>query len=109
MDVMTDVLIIGSGVAALQTARLLERHFQVQIVTKCSVKISSSYRAQGGIAAVTSQEDHPKFHIADTLIAGEYHHERRNVEVLIENGTEIMSDLLNEGFPVDRQVDGSPL
>ncbi|MEB2283019.1 L-aspartate oxidase [Lysinibacillus xylanilyticus] len=108
MDVMTDVLIIGSGVAALQTARLLERHFQVQIVTKCSIKMSSSYRAQGGIAAVTSQEDHPKFHIADTLIAGEYHHERRNVEVLIENGTEIMSDLLKEGFPVDRQVDGSP-
>lgn len=108
MDVMTDVLIIGSGVAALQTARLLERHFQVQIVTKCSVKMSSSYRAQGGIAAVTSQEDHPKFHIADTLNAGEYHHERRNVEILIEDGTEIMSDLLKEGFPVDRQIDGSP-
>lgn len=108
MDVKTDVLIIGSGIAALQTARLLEEHFQVQLVTKCSVKMSSSYRAQGGIAAVTSQEDHPKLHITDTLTAGEYHHERRNVEVLIENGTEIMRNLLNEGFPVDRQVDGSP-
>lgn len=108
MDVMTDVLIIGSGIAALQTARLLEGHFQVQIVTKCSVKMSSSYRAQGGIATVTSQEDHPKFHIADTLTAGEYHHEKRNVEILIKNGTEVMRDLLNEGFPVDRQVDGAP-
>ncbi|MCY9550015.1 L-aspartate oxidase [Lysinibacillus xylanilyticus] len=108
MDVMTDVLIIGSGVAALQTARLLEGHFQVQIVTKCSIKMSSSYRAQGGIAAVTGQKDHPKFHIADTLTAGENHHERRNVEVLIESGTEIMRNLLNGGFPIDRQVDGSP-
>ncbi|KOS62088.1 L-aspartate oxidase [Lysinibacillus agricola] len=108
MDVMTDVLIIGSGIAALQAARLLGEHFQVQIVTKSSVKMSSSYRAQGGIAAVTSQEDHPKFHIADTLTAGEFHHERRNVEVLIKNGTDIMRDFLKEGIPIDRQADGSP-
>ncbi len=108
MDVKTDVLIIGSGIAALQAARILGEHFQVQIVTKSSVNMSSSYRAQGGIAAVTSQEDHPTFHIADTLTAGENHHERRNVEVLIENGTNIMRDFLKEGFPIDRQVDGDP-
>ncbi|MGE7917262.1 FAD-binding protein [Lysinibacillus xylanilyticus] len=67
MDVMTDVLVIGSGIAALQASRFLGQHFQVQIITKSSVKMSSSYRAQGGVAAVTSQEDHPNFHIADTL------------------------------------------
>ena len=108
MDVKADVLIIGSGIAALQAARLLAEHFQVQIVTKSSVNMSSSYRAQGGIAAVTSQEDHPTFHIADTLTAGEHHHERKNVEVLIEDGTKIIRDFLKEGFPVDRQADGAP-
>ncbi|MEX3748351.1 MULTISPECIES: L-aspartate oxidase [Lysinibacillus] len=108
MDVMTDVLVIGSGIAALQASRFLGQHFQVQIITKSSVKMSSSYRAQGGIAAVTSQKDHPNFHIADTLTAGEYHHERRNVEILIENGTEIMRDFLAGGLEIDRQADGSP-
>jgi len=108
MDVKTDVLIIGSGIAALQAARILAEHLQVQIVTKSSITISSSYRAQGGVAAVTSREDHPTFHIADTLTAGEYHHERRNVEVLIEDGTKIIGDFLKEGFPVDRQADGAP-
>jgi len=74
MDVKTDVLIIGSGIAALQAASLLEEHFQIQIVTKSSVNMSSSYRAQGGIAAVTSEEDHIDCHVADTLKAGEHHH-----------------------------------
>ena len=50
MDVKTDVLIIGSGIVALQVALVLEKHFQIQIVTKSSIYMSSSYRAQGGIA-----------------------------------------------------------
>ena len=90
MDVKADVLIIGSGIAALQAALLLEEHFQVQIVTKSSLYMSSSYRAQGGIAAVTSEKDHIEHHIADTLKAGEYHHEKKHVTTLIEDGTKIM-------------------
>ncbi|WP_155594157.1 L-aspartate oxidase [Lysinibacillus cavernae] len=108
MDVKTDVLIIGSGIAALQAALLLEEHFQIQIVTKSSVYMSSSYRAQGGIAAVTSEEDHIEHHIADTLKAGEYHHEKRHVETLIEDGTKIMQKYLKTGLPIDRHVDGKP-
>ncbi|MGG2072629.1 L-aspartate oxidase [Lysinibacillus irui] len=109
MDVKTDVLIIGSGIAALQAALLLEEHYQIQIVTKSSVYMSSSYRAQGGIAAVTSKEDHIKHHIADTLKAGEYHHEKRNVETLIEDGTKIMQNYLKTGLPIDRHLDGKPV
>lgn len=108
MDVKTDVLIIGSGIAALQAALLLEEHFQIQIVTKSSIYMSSSYRAQGGIAAVISEEDHIQHHMADTLKAGEYHHEKRHVKTLIKDGTEIMQNYLKNGLPVDRQVDGKP-
>ncbi|GLC90590.1 L-aspartate oxidase [Lysinibacillus piscis] len=109
MDVKTDVLIIGSGIAALQAARILGTHFHVQIVTKTSVKTSSSYRAQGGIAAVTTATDHTTFHIADTLRAGEYHHVQKNVNTLIEDGAELITSLLKEGLPIDRQANGEPL
>lgn len=108
MDVKTDVLIIGSGIAALQAALLLEEHFKIQIVTKSSVHTSSSYRAQGGIAAVTSEEDHIDCHIADTLKAGEFHHESRHVQMLIEEGTKIMRNYLQAGFPIDRHSNGAP-
>ena len=70
--------------------------------------MSSSYRAQGGIAAVISEEDHIQHHMADTLKAGEYHHEKRHVKTLIKDGTEIMQNYLKNGLPVDRQVDGKP-
>ena len=108
MDVKTDVVIIGSGIAALQAARLLGQQFHVQIVTKASTYISSSYLAQGGIAAVTSREDHTTFHITDTLIAGVHHHEKKHVETLIEDGAKIMQQFITDGLPIDRQVSGEP-
>lgn len=108
MDVKTDVLIIGSGIAALQAARLLGQQFHVQIVTKSSVYMSSSYRAQGGIAAVINRDDQTNFHITDTLIAGVHHHEKKHVETLIEDGSNIMQQLLADGLPIDRQPSGKP-
>lgn len=108
MDVKTDVLIIGSGIAALQAARLLGQQFHVQIITKSSVYMSSSYRAQGGIAAVTNHEDQTSFHITDTLIAGVQHHEKKHVETLIEDGSKIMQLFVTDGLPIDRQPSGEP-
>ncbi|MFJ7954548.1 L-aspartate oxidase [Lysinibacillus sp. NPDC096418] len=108
MDVKTDVLIIGSGIAALQAARLLGQQFHIQIVTKSSVYMSSSYRAQGGIAAVTNREDQTSIHITDTLIAGVHHHEKQHVETLIEDGSKIMQQFISDGLPIDRQPSGEP-
>ncbi len=108
MDVKIDVLIIGSGIAALQAARLLGQQLQVQIVTKSSVDMSSSYRAQGGIAAVTKPEDNTAYHIADTLTAGEDHHEKKHVEALINDGTKIIQQFLMDDLPIDREASGAP-
>ena len=51
-----------------------------------------------GLPAVTSEEDHIQHHIADTLKAGEYHHEKRHVKTLIKDGTEIMQNYLKDGL-----------
>lgn len=108
MDVKTDVLIIGSGIAALQAARRLGQQYHVQIVTKASIYKSSSYRAQGGIAVVTNSEDQTDNHITDTLIAGDLHHEKKHVHSLIEDGAKIMQQCIAEGLPIDRQPSGEP-
>lgn len=107
-EMHTDILIIGSGIAALQSACILGRSFTVHLVTKQSISTSSSYRAQGGIAAVTSNEDHSKYHISDTLQAGLYHHHKAHVHSLITNGSVRIKQLLKSGLPIDLLADGSP-
>lgn len=107
-DVQTDILIIGSGIAALQSARILGQSFTVHIVTKATVYTSSSYRAQGGIAAVTSLDDHVNNHINDTLEAGVHHHYKQHVDSLVKDGASLIDILIEEGLPIDRLANGSP-
>lgn len=102
VDKHSDVLIIGSGIAALQAAKTLGEHLQVCILTKSTITTSSSYRAQGGIAAVTSQNDQFQLHIDDTLEAGVYHHDRQQVASLVHQGANAVHQLIKDGFNVDK-------
>ena len=106
MSIQTDVVIIGSGVAALQSARALNKRFNVHIITKAKITNGSSYKAQGGIAAVISSDDQTQLHIRDTLVAGEHHHSKENVKTLVEEGKNAIHQLIDEDFPVDRKNSG---
>lgn len=106
MDRHTDVVIIGSGVAALQSARILGQKYEVHIVTKSSITTSSSYKAQGGVATVTSANDNFKMHTEDTLEAGVHHHNSKHVETLVKDGAGAIHQLIQEGFSVDRTPSG---
>lgn len=106
-EIQTDIIIIGSGIAALQCARLLGKKFAIQLITKGALRTSSSYRAQGGIAAVSNPTDTVQLHIEDTLSSGVQHHHEDHVHTLIQNGKKIMQDLLAQGLPIDRLQDGS--
>jgi len=65
-----DVLIIGSGLAGLTSALKLAEHKKVLIVSKREIEDSSSQWAQGGIAAVMSDEDSVESHVKDTEFVG---------------------------------------
>jgi L-aspartate oxidase len=65
-----DVLIIGSGLAGLTSALKLADHKKVLIVSKRELEDSSSQWAQGGIAAVMSDEDSVESHVKDTEFVG---------------------------------------
>lgn len=106
MNIHTDIVILGGGIAALQAARKLAPHFTVHLLTKGDMTMSSSYKAQGGIAAVMSDHDHPTFHIEDTFTAGEYHHHEENVQLLVEQGATCVNALLEEGFQADQTANG---
>ena len=66
----TRVLVIGSGIAGLQTAWRASDHGDVVVLTKRTLKDSATAYAQGGIAAALGAGDSPDLHKTDTLAAG---------------------------------------
>ncbi|MGG4166890.1 L-aspartate oxidase [Rossellomorea vietnamensis] len=103
----TDIIIVGSGIAALQLARRLQDHFYVMIITKDEIESGNSYLAQGGVAAPIGLKDSVHSHLKDTLEAGCYHQLEDSVKELIVDGKRIVESLVNEGAPFDRKDDGS--
>ena len=69
-QVFTDVVILGSGVAALRAALEVAPRLQVTLLTKSRLTESNSFYAQGGIAAAIAPPDTVESHTADTLATG---------------------------------------
>lgn len=71
MDLFTDVLIVGTGIAGLFTALNIRDDIKITLITKTKIYDSNTYLAQGGIATALGQEDVECF-VEDTLKAGQY-------------------------------------
>lgn len=101
-----DTIVIGSGLAGLTAAFHSSRYGRVAIVTKSELDTSNSWFAQGGIAAVTSPDDSPLLHMTDTFIAGRDLCEYDAVEVLVNEGSDRVRELIDMGMPFDRDAAG---
>jgi L-aspartate oxidase len=65
------VVVVGAGAAGLHAAvRAAERAERVILVSRKPLQESSSYWAQGGLAAALGSDDSPDRHAADTVAAG---------------------------------------
>jgi L-aspartate oxidase len=104
-----DFLVIGSGLAGLYAATCASRHGTVGLLTKSSLQESSSYWAQGGIAAAIDPEDSADFHFDDTIRAGRGLCREATVEVLVTDGIDRIRDLIDLGMKFDRGVNGLEL
>ncbi|MEC0373220.1 L-aspartate oxidase [Paenibacillus chibensis] len=99
--VKTDVIVIGSGIAGLYTAIEAGKDHHVIMITKNALLESNTRYAQGGIAAVTSEDDSPAYHREDTLMAGAGLCSSAAVDVLVNEGPDNVQELIRLGTAFD--------
>ena len=98
-----DVLVIGGGIAGLTAAAGAARMWNVGLITKGTLEETTTFLAQGGIAAAIGPYDSPELHLADTLDAGAGLCDEAAVRVLVEEGPERVRDLERLGTNFDRR------
>ena len=94
-----DVIILGSGIAGLNTSRYIDKNLRVAIITKTKIGKGSSILAQGGIASVSpnNEDDSLGLHLEDTLNAGAGLCKTDVVEYCVKRGPEVIQDLVDIG------------
>ena len=109
MEIKTDFLIIGSGIAGLSYALKVSEIGSVAIITKKEDSESNTNYAQGGIAAVLSPADSFELHIQDTLKAGDGLSNPDVVKRVIEAGPGAIEELIQIGVRFTREKDSLDL
>jgi L-aspartate oxidase len=98
-----DVLVVGGGIAGLTAALGAAYRWNVGLVTKATLDQTTTFLAQGGIAAAMSPHDSPEFHMKDTLEAGVGLCDETAVRVLVEEGPARIRELERLGTDFDRR------
>ena len=101
VDLDSDFLVIGSGIAGLSFALRVAEHGSVIIATKKDSAESATNYAQGGIAAVTAADDSFESHVQDTLRAGAGLCREAVVRFVVETGPEAVASLIELGVRFD--------
>jgi L-aspartate oxidase len=104
--IRTRFLVVGSGVAGLNTAWRASEHGEVYVLTKRSLFDSATAYAQGGIAAALGAGDSPDLHRKDTLAAGAALCDAAAVQVLTSEGPARVRELASAGVRFDTDQRG---
>jgi L-aspartate oxidase len=103
-DRVTDVLVLGSGVAGLTaTIHAANRGLTTVVLTKAALDTSATAYAQGGVAAALEEDvDSPDLHLADTVTAGAHLCDEDAVRILVTEGPDRVRELISFGARFDR-------
>ena len=96
-----DFIVVGCGIAGLQTALLAAEHGRVILLTQSSVTDSNTFYAQGGIAVASGLDDNPDLHLEDTIAAGDGLCIESVVSLVVEEGPAAVSHLIEAGVKFD--------
>lgn len=102
MDIHTDVVIVGCGVAGLYSALKLPRDMQIVMLTKSDAESSDSFLAQGGICVQRDDEDYDSY-FEDTMKAGHYENRRESVDIMIRGSRPVIQDLVEYGVRFEQE------
>ena len=103
MEIETDYLIVGTGIAGLSFALQAARFGTVAIVTKKEMTETSTNYAQGGIASVFDLDDSFEHHIKDTLDSGSGLCNEDVVRMVVQDGPARIRELISMGVNFSHQ------
>src|SRR4051812_36930309 len=107
-DEPLDVVVVGGGAAGLYSAlTAADAGSRVAMVSRKPLPESSSFWAQGGLAAAIGADDSPEVHVEDTLAAGRNACRRSAAELLAREAPGVVAELERRGVEFDRDPDGS--
>ncbi len=110
MNIKTDFLIIGGGIAGLSLAKKLAHlspDDKILLITKENLEEGSTFYAQGGIACVWSDSDNFEKHIQDTLSAGDGLCNEKVVRKILTQAPERINELIDIGVQFTKNSDGN--
>ena len=102
----TDILIVGSGCAALYFALQVPENRKVMLITKADFESSDSYLAQGGICMLRDEADYPSY-FEDTMRAGHNENDPVSVDIMIRSSQDVIRDLIGYGVRFARDENGA--
>ncbi|DAB37025.1 MAG TPA: L-aspartate oxidase [Sulfurospirillum cavolei] len=108
MKTSYDVLIVGTGIAGLNTALGLPKNLDVLLISKDYAWECNTFYAQGGVAVAKDAQD-VAVHRRDTLEAGAGHCNEAAVDVLCSEGPAAIRELIERGFSFDHDASGQLL
>ena len=109
-QIMTDVVIVGAGLAGIYTALNIDSQKRIDIVVKESLIVTNSNLAQGGIAGeLDFIQENIDAHIEDTLKAGSYLNNKEAVNILVTEASENINKLMKFRVNFDRDESGDIL
>ncbi len=98
-----DVLVVGGGIAGLTAAVGAANRWNVGLITKSTLDQTTTFLAQGGIAAAMSERDSAELHLEDTLVAGVGLCDVEAVRVLVQEGPARIRELDELGAKFDKR------
>ncbi|MCK4921155.1 MAG: L-aspartate oxidase [Bacteroidales bacterium] len=106
MNKKVDFLVIGTGLAGLSFALKVADYGKVCLVSKTKLQETNTRYAQGGIAAVLNEPDSVKKHVEDTLIAGDGLCNIDVVNMVAEEASGQIEELIKWGANFDKKESG---